>query len=74
MICDLVVLPDFQGRGIGKALAQALLAKLPHEQGPVLMYVVPGKEAFYEKLGFSLLKSGMARFPYPELKRRQGYI
>lgn len=73
-IYDIVVLPAYQGRGIGKAIVQALLAELPQEGGPVLIYVVPGKEGFYEKLGFSVLRTGMGRFPDRRKARDKGLI
>lgn len=73
VIYDVVVLPRYQGRGVGRMLVQALLAELPDDL-LVLMYVVPGKEPFYEKLGFGRLATGMARFPDPERARRLGYL
>ncbi len=71
-IYDLVVLPEYQGQGIGTRIMQSLLERLP--RGPVLMYVVPGKENFYRKLGFELLRTGMGRFPNPKKQRADGYI
>lgn len=73
-IYDLVLLPEYQGRGLGKELMQALLDKLPVEQGVVLVYVAPGKQSFYENLGFHNLRTGMALFSNPQIKREQGYI
>ena len=55
-------------------MLNALLKELPTDPGVVLMYAVPGKEGFYEKLGFYLLKTGMGHFTNPEDCRRQGYI
>jgi aralkylamine N-acetyltransferase len=71
-IYDIVILPEYQGRGVGKAIMEALLAALP--PGPVLIYAVPGKEGFYSKLGFSLLLTGMGRFPDLNQARRKGLI
>lgn len=73
-IYDVVVLPEYQGRGVGKAVVQALLEKLPQERGPVLIYAVPGKEGFSEKLGFSRLLTGMGRFPDHSKARNKGLI
>lgn len=72
-IYDVVVLPEAQGRGIGQAIMQALLDKLPGG-GPILIYVAPGKEGFYRKLGFGGLKTAMALFPDPERYRSGGYL
>jgi hypothetical protein len=40
----------------------------------ILIYVVPGKQVFYEKLGFGHLKTGMGLFPNPERSRNNGYL
>jgi ribosomal protein S18 acetylase RimI-like enzyme len=72
-VYDVVVLPDYQGRGVGRMIMEALLAKLPRK-GPVLLYAAPGKVAFYRKHGFGMLKTGMARFPDPERYRAGGYL
>ncbi len=73
-IYDVVVMPEYQGRGVGKAIMEALLAELPQGPGPVLIYAVPGKQGFYEKLGFSVLRTGMGRFPDREKAREKGLI
>ena len=71
-IYDMVVLPEYQGRGVGKTVMNALLAALP--TGTVLIYVVPGKEGFYAKLGFNALLTGMGRFPDLNEARRKRLI
>lgn len=72
VIYDVVVLPEYQGCGIGRAVMKALLVKLPVHS--VILYAVPGKEGFYEKLGFYRLKTGMGKFTYPSILREKGYI
>jgi GNAT superfamily N-acetyltransferase len=72
-VYDVVVLPEFQGRGAGKAIMTALLEKLP-PNGPVLIYAAPGKQDFYRQFGFRALKTGMALFRDPERYRSQGYL
>lgn len=72
-IYDVVVLAEFQGRGVGRAVMQALLAKLP-KGGPILIYAAPGMQGFYRKFGFGILKTGMALFPDPERYRSNGYL
>jgi len=72
-IYDIVVLPQYQGNGVGRMIMQSLLAKLP-ENALALLYVVPGKQQFYEKFGFGNLTTGMGRFADPEKARQNGYL
>ena len=72
-IYDVVVLPEYQGRGVGRKIMEALLSRLP-AKGAVLLYAAPGKLAFYRKHGFGLLKTGMANFPDSERYRAEGYL
>lgn len=72
-IYDIVVLPKFQGQGIGESIMEALLDKLP-KGGKVLIYAVPGKQNFYRRFGFGSLKTGMGLFPNPEMSREEGYL
>jgi len=72
-IYDVVVLPGFQSQGVGKSIMGALLENLPRS-APVLIYAVPGKQAFYRKIGFKNLKTGMGLFPNPELAKDRGYL
>lgn len=71
-IYDVVVLPEYQGKNVGGAMVDALLARLP--EGSVLIYVTPGKEGFYQRFGFEKLKTGMGRFPDPGKARSRGLI
>ncbi|MFV1984432.1 MAG: GNAT family N-acetyltransferase, partial [Thiohalomonadales bacterium] len=50
-ICDIAVLPNFQGSGIGKSLVTKLV-ELSEGHTKIILYTVPGKELFYQKLGF----------------------
>jgi len=72
-IYDVVVLPAFQGKGIGRSIMVALLEKLP-KAAPVLIFTAPGKQDFYRKLGFGNLKTGMGLFPNPDISRAKGYL
>jgi ribosomal protein S18 acetylase RimI-like enzyme len=72
-IYDIVVLPEFQRKGIGRTIMNALLEKLP-QKTTVLIFVAPGKQPFYEKFGFGNLKTGMGLFPNPEMSRAKGYL
>ena len=58
-IQDVIVLPEYQGKGIGTAIMNYLIeyAKLnsiPNERFTVGLMSAKGKEIFYEKLGFRL--------------------
>lgn len=62
---EIIVLPEYQGKGIGKSIVIRLLEHIretmqPGTQVSVGLTAVHGKEPFYEKLGFSLTNSGMA--------------
>lgn len=54
IIYDVVVLPKYHGKGGGRQIVQSLLEKLP-EGALYRMYVVQGKQKFYEKFGFGCL-------------------
>ncbi len=53
MIFDMIVLPDYRGRGIGTMIIQALVNKC-NDQGirDIQLFCAKGKRAFYEKNGF----------------------
>ena len=56
-IQDLIVLPDFQGKGIGSSLVRQLQGyavrnSLENTAVTIGLMSAKGKEAFYEKLGF----------------------
>ncbi|MBI4962135.1 MAG: GNAT family N-acetyltransferase [Desulfomonile tiedjei] len=72
-IYDVVVLPEFQNRGVGQSIMEALLEKLS-KNAPVLIYAAPGKQDFYRKFGFGNLKTGMGLFPNPSMSRAKGYL
>ncbi|OIO01977.1 MAG: GNAT family N-acetyltransferase [Desulfovibrionaceae bacterium CG1_02_65_16] len=59
-IYDVAVQPEFQGRGVGRRIIDAIMARLPGCN--VILYASPGKEGFYGKLGFRRMKTGMALF------------
>jgi GNAT superfamily N-acetyltransferase len=59
-IYDVAVLPEFQGKGVGKRIISAILSRLSHCN--VILYSAPGKEEFYQTHGFRKMKTGMALF------------
>lgn len=53
-IQDVLVRPDAQGRGVGRALIEAALARYAHVRQIVMITDdEPGQRAFYESLGFT---------------------
>ena len=57
---DVAILPEYQGRGIGRRVMDAILERVTGCN--IILYATPGKEGFYEKLGFRKLRTGMAIF------------
>jgi ribosomal protein S18 acetylase RimI-like enzyme len=60
-ICDVAVHPAHQGSGIGKAIVSKLV-DLSKGHKKIILYAVPGKEPFYQKLGFKRMKTALAIF------------
>lgn len=58
-IHDVVVAPDAQGVGIGRALMEDMHAQ---REGvfSITLYAVSDKESFYQRMGYRMLKTGMA--------------
>ena len=72
VLYDIAVIPDYQGKGVGKFIFEHILAKLG--QCNVILYASPGKEAFYSKLGMSRMKTGMALFTNAGAMKKKGFI
>ena len=60
-IADVAVHPEYQGMGIGKGIVSKLV-ELSKGHRKIILYSVPGKEAFYKKLGFKRMTTAMAIF------------
>lgn len=68
---DCAVLPELQGQGLGRLLLEHLLASLTHCN--VILYATPGKEGFYQALGFRRMKTGMALFTKGRDMQQRGF-
>lgn len=71
-IYDLAVSPEYQGQKIGATILKNILEDVPNCN--VILYASPGKEEFYEKIGFSKMKTGMALFLNKEKMQQRGFI
>ena len=71
-IYDLAVLPAYQGKGVGKLVLKQLIDR--NSGCNFILYASPGKELFYEKLGFRRLKSGLALFLNQDTMQAKGFI
>ena len=72
-ICDVALLPTHQGRGLGKQIVSKLVdMSAGHKK--IILYAVPGKEAFYRKLGFKRMSTAMAIFDNQAQALERGYV
>ncbi len=60
-LCDIAVLPDHAGQGLGRAII-AHLVDCARGHKKIILYSVAGREGFYEKLGFRRMATAMAIF------------
>ena len=63
-IQDVIVLPEFQGQGVGKAIINRLIEcvkeiALPGTNISIALFSEKGKEGFYQKFGFNALPNDM---------------
>jgi ribosomal protein S18 acetylase RimI-like enzyme len=72
-ICDVAILPSHQGRGLGNDLI-AQLVELSRGHAKIILYAVPGKEAFYARHGFRRMTTAMAIFQDPAAATARGYL
>ena len=64
---EIIVLPEYQGCGIGKSIVNRLLKyikdnSIPGTNVSIGLTAVKGKEPFYEKLGFNVHSQGMSMY------------
>lgn len=72
-ICDVAVLPEYQGTGLGKEIVRRLVED-SKEHKKIILYSVPGKEGFYRKLGFLRMLTAMAIFREREVAILKGQL
>ena len=71
-IYDVVLLPEYQGRGLGAEIMDRLCAQLPVEN--IILYAVPGREGFYKGLGFRGMRTAMAKLNSLMAGPESGYL
>jgi len=54
-IRDVVVLPDYRGKGYGKLMVEAIIQRLKNEGVPAMMLGTADAHSLYTKYGFSLV-------------------
>ena len=72
-LCDVAVLPQLQGTGIGKEMVNRLVASAAGHK-KIILYAVPGKESFYRGLGFRRMLTAMAIFESEGQAVERGYV
>lgn len=60
-ICDIALLPEYQGKGIGGNVISYLVEQSKGHK-KIILYSVPGREKFYEKFSFLRMNTAMAIF------------
>ncbi|MCW3480971.1 GNAT family N-acetyltransferase [Neisseriaceae bacterium JH1-16] len=72
-LCDVAVHPSHQGQGIGKVIVSRLVA-LSQGHKKIILYTFPGKEGFYQQLGFRPMTTALALFADPAQAEQKGLI
>jgi len=72
-IADVAVHPDYQGRGLGKAIIRHLV-ELSSDHKKIILYANPGTEAFYQGLGFLHMNTAMGIWRDREGALRSGLL
>lgn len=71
-IGDIAVLPHYRDTGIGKQIVADLLRQCEGHK-KIILYSVPGSEAFYRKFGFRRMRTAMAIFENQDVAMERGY-
>jgi ribosomal protein S18 acetylase RimI-like enzyme len=70
-IYDVAILPEYQAQGIGAIIIKTIMNKFSNCN--FILYAAPGKEGFYQTLGFKKMKTGMALFRQAERMKDRGF-
>jgi ribosomal protein S18 acetylase RimI-like enzyme len=70
-VYDVAIIPEFQGKGIGRTIMTHILSRLSHCN--VILYASIGKEDFYRTLGLRKMKTGMALFKNAAAMTEKGF-
>ena len=73
VICDVVVLPEYQNQDLGSRMMQYLMQQVAGHN-KVILYAAPGKEGFYQRFSFLRMKTAMAVFKDREKAEKMGII
>ncbi|MHB8346132.1 MAG: GNAT family N-acetyltransferase [Acidiferrobacterales bacterium] len=71
-IYDVAVLPPYQGNGIGSRIICHLVEATKVDV--IMLYAVPGRMAFYERMGFRKMTTAMAIMRNEDEARKRGLI
>ncbi|MEO6624758.1 MAG: GNAT family N-acetyltransferase [Burkholderiaceae bacterium] len=69
---DVVLLPEYQGRGHGRSIMNSLEVQAGTRH--FMLHSVPGREGFYQGLGYRSMATAMAKYQDPEKAAELGYI
>ena len=72
-IGDIAVHPGCRGSGVGKQIVADLLRQSAGHK-KIILYSVPGSEAFYRKFGFRRMRTAMAIFENQDSAMERGYV
>jgi ribosomal protein S18 acetylase RimI-like enzyme len=70
-IYDVAIVPEFQGKGIGRTIMTHILSRLSHCN--IILYASIGKEDFYRTFGMRKMKTGMALFQNAAAMAEKGF-
>ena len=71
-VYDVAIVPEFQKKGIGTMILKKIMDNVPTCH--IILYAFPGRERFYQSLGFNRMKTGMAFFLNDGVMRERGFI
>ena len=70
-VYDMAVAPEYQRQGIGATVMEHILDRV--RDCNVILYASVGREAFYEKMGFRRMRTGMALFKESVEMQKKGF-